>query len=111
MIMNNVYCIVLFCFWDCSVLFCFDNSFYRRRAMVSRRFYELYGVDDGHDHKRNFEKSHHNPFDPTSHHSFYAIEHGHAKGHGPNDHGHGAHGHDESHDDNDHNSENSAHNH
>lgn len=79
--------------WECS--------FFRRRALVSRRFYELYGIDDGHEHERNFQKSHHNPLDPESHHSFYAIEHGHAKGHGHGDHGdhddQGDHNHDNDH--------------
>ena len=47
--------------------------------MVSRRFYELYGIDDGHDHKKNFldqYRSPHNPLDPANHHG-----HGHGGGH------------------------------
>ena len=39
--------------------------------MVSRRFYELYGIDDGHDHKKNFldqYRSPYNPLDPANQH-------------------------------------------
>ena len=49
--------------------------------MASRRFYELYGIDDGHDHKKNFldqYRSPHNPLDPANHHGH---GHGHGKGH------------------------------
>mmetsp|Transcript_39982 Transcript_39982/g.49381 ORF Transcript_39982/g.49381 Transcript_39982/m.49381 type:complete len:156 (+) Transcript_39982:133-600(+) len=46
---------------------CQKNDFWRRRALVSRRFYELYGIDDGHDHRTNFKTSHHNPFSKHGH--------------------------------------------
>eukprot|EP01083_Nonionella_stella_P017391 48654_1 len=78
--------------WRCKELQiaytrCLNNDSYRVRAMVSRRFYELYGIDDGHDHKKNFldqYRSPHNPLDPENHHQNHFVRYP----KGDTDHGH-----------------------